>query len=241
MAKHFHVLWAVDPAPQHKRLQIKTAEALSVLLRGLDADVEPVTVVSPDQIRVPADLFEPHSAEHRAEVERTIASWAGETGLTGIRPPKTLVQEEFSLHRSAGCLLAYARETGANLIALGSNARTGVARAVLGSFAESVALQSETPLFVVNGETRPLNAITRILFPTDFSAACRAALEALLPVAAAKGARLTFFHKLDYVVPETQDLFARFPRYHEYLEQDLAEKRKKAEEWGAIASRQGVP
>jgi hypothetical protein len=52
--KHFHVLWAVDAIREHKEIQMKTAQVLKALLKNLDAEVEPVTVLSPDQILVPA-------------------------------------------------------------------------------------------------------------------------------------------------------------------------------------------
>lgn len=38
--KHFHVLWAVDATPEHKEIQMKTAQVLKALLKNLDAEVD---------------------------------------------------------------------------------------------------------------------------------------------------------------------------------------------------------
>jgi nucleotide-binding universal stress UspA family protein len=129
---------------------------------------------------------------------------------------------------------------GANLIGLGTSAKRGISRAVLGSFAESVALQSEIPLFIVSPETRPLSEIRDILFATDFSDSCRKAFDRLLAVAAARRAKITLFYKLEYVTPQTAGLLASYPPYRAYMEQDLQAKRKAAEDWRRSAADRGV-
>jgi nucleotide-binding universal stress UspA family protein len=238
--KHFHVLWAVDATQEHKEIQMKTAQVLRALLKNLDAEVEPVTVLSPDQILVPAAAFRKHSDDHRLPAEKILEGWSREAGFSHILKPTLLVQHDFSISRSTGSLLSYAKKVGANLIALGTRAKKGLKRVVMGSFAETLVLQSETPLFVVNPETRPLKEINEVLFPTDFSDSCREAFDRLLPVAAAKGARITLFYKLEYIVPQTQDVIAMYSPYREYMEQDVELKWKKAEEWQGIAAKEGV-
>jgi nucleotide-binding universal stress UspA family protein len=240
MARHFNVLWAVDAVPEHKEIQMKTGQVLKALLNGLDAEVEPVTVFSPDQMGLLEHVFRAHADDHRLEVESTLADWSREAGFSNSRAPRLLVQDEFSISRSTECLRNYAREVGANLIALGTSAKSGFTRAVMGSFAESVALQSETPLFIVSPETRPLTDIREILFPTDFSDSCRQAFNQLLPVAAAKGAHITIFYKLEYVLPHTREAVATYPPNKRYMEQDVAEKHKKGEEWQGIAAKEGI-
>jgi nucleotide-binding universal stress UspA family protein len=240
MARHFYVLWAVDAVPGHKDIQMKTGQVLKALLNGLDAEVEPVTVLSPDQIGLLEHVFRRHADVHRQEVEKILADWTQEANFLNKRLPKILVQDEFSISRSTRCLRDYAREVGANLIALGTSAKSGFTRAVMGSFAESVALQSETPLFIVSPETRPVAEIKEILFPTDFSGSCRQALDQLLPVAAAKRAHITFFYKLEYLTPQTRDVIVTYPPYKAYMEQDVADKQKTAEEWQGMAANEGV-
>jgi nucleotide-binding universal stress UspA family protein len=237
MARHFYVLWAVDAVPEHKDIQIRTARVLKALLKDLDADVEPVTVYSPDQIRMPGHVFKRHGDEHRRQVEEIVTDWIREAGFSNTRPPRILVHDEFSLRRSTGLLQEYARGVGANLIALGTSGRKGFMRAVMGSFAESFALQSETPLFIVSPETRVVEDIKEVLFPTDFSDSCRQAFDQLLPVASAKHAHITFFYKLEYLLPHTQDLIATYPPYTAYMEQDIAEKHKIAGDWQRVGSR----
>lgn len=52
-------------------------------------------------------------------------------------------------------LLAAAEELGADLLVLGTHGRSGLARVVLGSVAESVARESRVPVLMVRRETRP--------------------------------------------------------------------------------------
>src|SRR5688500_10790933 len=185
MAKHFHALWAVDLIEEHKPIQMRMAQTLKALLANLDADVEPVTVFSPDQVQVLEPAFRRHAEEHLGQIEAFLQEWTTEAAFTHALPPKVLMQQEYSVTRSTECLLDYARQSGANLIALGTSGKRGVARAVMGSFAESLALHSDIPLFLVNPDARSITNIREILFPTDFSDAGRQAFLRLLPVAAA--------------------------------------------------------
>jgi len=52
-------------------------------------------------------------------------------------------------------ILAAAAERGADLIVIGTHGRTGLARIVLGSVAESVAHQAHVPVMLVRRESRP--------------------------------------------------------------------------------------
>jgi hypothetical protein len=113
--KHFHVLWAVDATQEHKEIQMKTAQVLKALLKNLDAEVEPVTVLSPDQVLVPAAAFRKHSDDHRLQAEKILEGWSREAGFSHTLKPTLLVQYDFSISRSTGSLLSYAKEVGQTL------------------------------------------------------------------------------------------------------------------------------
>jgi nucleotide-binding universal stress UspA family protein len=241
MAKDFHALWAVDLIEDHKPIQMKMAQALKAFLKDLDADVQAVTVFSPDQIQLLEPAFRRHAEEHAGEVQTLLQTWARDAGFAKALPAKVLTQHEYSVTTSTACLLDHARKTGANLIALATSGKKGLARAVMGSFAESLALQSDIPLFVVNADAHPVAEIREILFPTDFSDAGRQAFLQLLPVAAAAGMKLKLFYKIEYLLPHTRHAIVSYPPYKAIMEQDLAVKRSTAAEWTKIASAEAVP
>jgi nucleotide-binding universal stress UspA family protein len=69
-----------------------------------------------------------------------------------------------------------ARETGANLIVMGTHGRTGLARLVLGSVTEAVMRIASVPVIAVNPSTSEDAHVSRILCPVQFTQACRMAL-----------------------------------------------------------------
>jgi nucleotide-binding universal stress UspA family protein len=86
-----------------------------------------------------------------------------------------------------------ASESKADLLVVGSEGRTGLARAAMGSVAEGVVRRSEVPVLVARGGQEPLGEYRSILVPMDFSPAARRALD--LAVALGKNnARIDVFH-----------------------------------------------
>lgn len=95
-------------------------------------------------------------------------------------------------------ILKTQKELGANLIAMGTHGRGGLARVRLGSIAESVLHHAEVPILTVGPHvTIPasVNApLRRILCPVNFNPSSQAALEHATALAAAMGAELVVAH-----------------------------------------------
>jgi universal stress protein E len=88
-----------------------------------------------------------------------------------------------------------AREHRAELVVLGSHARTGLAPLFVGSVAARILTESPCPVLSV-AKGRPSAAVRRVVFATDFSPASRAAGRYALALARRNGARLTIVHAL---------------------------------------------
>jgi nucleotide-binding universal stress UspA family protein len=121
-------------------------------------------------------------------------------------------------HGPAGpeVLLAAGR-VGADLIALGTHGRTGLARLVLGSVAEAVMRRARCPVLALRSPEGGLNlrrGVRAILHPTDLAEDSGAALAVARVLARDLGARLILLHVLPLpneipgVVPMPLDLAA---------------------------------
>jgi nucleotide-binding universal stress UspA family protein len=108
-------------------------------------------------------------------------------------------------------IVGYARSNGFDLIVMGTHGRSGVAHVLMGSVAERVVRTASCPVLTVH--TPPGGELTRILVPTDFSAAADAALDAARAIADRFGATIHLLHVMhepaesgaEMYVPETPE------------------------------------
>ncbi len=90
-----------------------------------------------------------------------------------------------------------------DLIVLGTHGRTGISRLAMGSVAEEIYRRASCPVLCVGPkvphESKQSPEFHRILFPTDFSEASRAALPYALRLAEESQARLVLLHLIPLV------------------------------------------
>ena len=94
-------------------------------------------------------------------------------------------------------ILKTQHEIGADLIAMGTHGRGGLARVRLGSIAESVLHQAEVPILTVGPHTKlppTVEAIRRVLCPVNYSPSSQTALDLAAALAAGTGAELIVAH-----------------------------------------------
>jgi nucleotide-binding universal stress UspA family protein len=87
-----------------------------------------------------------------------------------------------------------AAEIDADLVVMGTHGRRGLARAFVGSVAESVLRTSTRPVLTLRGPTGKLAPPARLLVATDFSAASAGALEFAVDLARLLRAKVTLAH-----------------------------------------------
>ena len=102
-------------------------------------------------------------------------------------------------------ILEVARESGADLIVLGTHGRTGLQHIQLGSVAERVVELSPVPVLTVRRATAQRQGgamlkISKILCPVDFSEHSQAALDHAAELARRYGAELTLLHVIEPVL-----------------------------------------
>ncbi|MFZ0963246.1 MAG: universal stress protein [Terriglobia bacterium] len=94
-------------------------------------------------------------------------------------------------------ILKTQQEVGADLIAMGTHGRGGLARVRLGSIAESVLHQAEVPILTVGPRVKPalaLEGMRRVLCAVNYTPSSQAALEHAAALAASAKAELTVAH-----------------------------------------------
>ncbi len=102
----------------------------------------------------------------------------------------------------AEAIVARVGEVDADLIAMATHGRTGVARTVLGSVAGAVVHKSPVPVLVVrDGLTSPARVPQRALVPLDMSDLGEAGLRAIEPLARELRLQLILFHALELPPP----------------------------------------
>jgi nucleotide-binding universal stress UspA family protein len=96
-------------------------------------------------------------------------------------------------------ILAAAKKTGADLIALGTRGRTGLKHVLLGSIAERVVRLAPCPVLTVKDDDRDA-PLRRIVVATDFSAPAERACDVGVSLAKQLGAALHLVHAFDLPV-----------------------------------------
>ena len=125
----------------------------------------------------------------------------------------------------AGVILLHARARRPDLIVLGTNERSGLARLRLGSAAEAVALRAEQPVLIVPAsaaESADDPSFNSILVAVDFSAGSIASVEMALSIAN-ENSRVTLAHVVPGVTPVTASRYMyrlMEPEYQRLLARD---------------------
>jgi nucleotide-binding universal stress UspA family protein len=120
----------------------------------------------------------------------------------------------------------HAKKANAEMIVASTQSKKGVTRFLFGSFAETLVLQSEIPVLLVSPKTAPARKFRHIFFPTDLTDKSRQVFEGAIALAIAHKAKLTLFHKVEYLNEYSVAAFVP-PINQEYLRSDL--QRRKAE------------
>lgn len=94
-------------------------------------------------------------------------------------------------------ILKLVRESGADLVVMGTHGRTGVRRLVLGSVAEAVMRAAPVPVIAVNLTASDSAEVDKVLCPVDFTPACRDALRQAAVLTTSSGTPLILLRTVD--------------------------------------------
>lgn len=222
---------------------IRAAEHGAALARTFGARLHLLNVVDLAAAGGPFDaggLGEEFVERLREDAEKTID--ATEAAISVPQGLRTAVEEG----RPVRTILDYAEEHDVELIAMGTQGRTGVDRYVAGSVAEGVVSQATVPVLTVRSTDRSDTAgdYADILLPTDGSDYAARAVEPALAVAEQFGARVHVLHVVnpaDFPTDADDTLAERFEAQGEAVTADVVDRVRQAGLEAVSVVREGTP
>ncbi len=234
------MIWAVDALAEDKKLQDKIVKFLKVIAPSLDCEIEPVFILTPDQLKVEKKAFPAKAGTLHIEAEKRLNDWMKKVKIKGLLPPTIMLSSDYSLRSGVKALLEEAKKKGATCIAASTLARKGASRFLLGSFAETLVLMSDIPVLLVQPKSTVGTKVSKILFPTDFSENSKRAFQQAAQFAKSVGAQMLLFHQIEYLNAYTMEPLGGIPNYQQYFNEDKLQKTKLGNSWIEEIGKSGV-
>jgi nucleotide-binding universal stress UspA family protein len=241
------IIWALDAFEESTEVLKNSARLLNTLARNGDAEIEPVYVLSPEQLGLNLEFAPTFTAAYVPAAEKALQQkirWA--EGPAAVKPARVLTHERSSLRGAAETVANYARGEGADLIVVGSHAKKGFNRWLLGSFAEELLLQAGVPVMLVGAASAQSGQeIQRVLFPTDFGRESEAAFNGALDLAARLGVPITLLHTIPRPIdPVIQSgvfmLSGGWVPFPDFQKHELTRQKDAANRFKALSASRGV-
>lgn len=236
------IIWAVD-AFAEEAIQRQAIIALHALTAESSAVVEPVYILTPDQVNVSPNFFSEWAKTYRPFAERALRSLTGQSELKRVADPKVLVASHPSIRVAVDRLIGYAKERDADVIAATTHAKGGFSRLLMGSFAETLFLRSDIPVYVMNPLSKVGRKIASILFATDLGEESRRSFDSVLDLAAKTSAKLTLYCRVatqELLMPTMSPGAVPPPALDSLIQEEVEEKTKMVEKWAGIARKRGL-
>jgi nucleotide-binding universal stress UspA family protein len=165
------ILWAIDAFEDSFDLEGKTIQTLRGLGNQLTVQIDPVYVLSPDQLGVTLEFSEHWANKYEPNAKLALDSKLKGLSLKGLRSAIILRQDRSSLRATVEKLTTFAEREKYDLLVVASHGKKGLERVALGSFAEQLLMQSKVPVLVVghHSTTFPDQGSARVLIPSDLS------------------------------------------------------------------------
>lgn len=226
------IILAVDLKAEDLTLTARLWDAIKPLVKE-GTVVEPVSILNQEDLAI-GGLLRNRIGTLRSATERHLTEQLKSLGIKNLAAPRVLFANGSSTQRAVVTLMNYAKKSSADLIAVSSHSRKGMKRFLLGSFAESLSLQSTIPVFVVNpAQRRTVTKSKVVLFPTDLSEESKQGLEMACQAFATRKPKIILFHS--YLFPKRflMEPFVSSPLPQSAIEEDFKSIKSTGESWCA--------
>lgn len=174
------ILWSVDAFDDLEDLHKQTVSLLKQIASRAPSNeefvVDPVYVLSPEQLGVPMEFSGPWTEMYGPAAEKALEQRLRGVDVPGLGKGRVLIHHRASLRGTVEAISSFAAAGKYDFLVAGTHGRRGFARMMLGSFAEELLLQSRIPLLVVGTGAgkesyRPATGggIQNILLPSDLA------------------------------------------------------------------------
>ncbi len=228
------IIWAYD-ALSESDTQKNVQFLLGALARATGVKIEPVYILNPPYAdgseTTPSNLEQAYTALGNTK----LAALKEHSQIQTLTSGKVLINREPSIRAQVRTLVDYAKQQNADAIVVSTHGRKGAARFFLGSFAETLSIHSDVPVFTVNPQTMVRESIAKILFPTNFAARFRPDFEQAVALAKSLDATVTLWYKQPIL-----SFYMMNPEVYRFIEEETSERREIAKEWQSWAMQSGV-
>ncbi|WP_374073354.1 universal stress protein [Bdellovibrio bacteriovorus] len=243
------IIWAIDAFEDNKELNQKMADYITHLHEVTNADIEPLYLLRENEIVLPTYEVPAWVTDHSRTAESLFREVLSDYNLPFLQEAKVIPHASQSHAGAAETLSNYAMKTKADMIVVGSHGRQGFQRFILGSFAESLLLQSEVPVCVVGSHATKTKTTKNILFPTEFGEHSKENFRHVLNLAKNLKAEIVLLHAITRPIESLFDLDTR-PRVYNYkgkmltleqiVEHQIENQSHRAQQWVDWAQKEGV-
>ncbi len=245
-AKTNRIIWALDPFHSTTEAVTKSLVYLEKFASAINADIEPVYVLSPHIFFVPTDYFiPPTTSEFLTSAQVKMQGILAGIDSPRLKDPLVIYDDSHLLKDTVQTFISHAQSRAARHIFATTHARSGLSRVWLGSFVEALIMHSKIPVITLNPATQsPLN-FTSILFATDLGGVSKESLLKLLPLAKKLEAKIFIFHVLRSFEGSTEmgTLGLSDPAYSFFFSEYKKIKKEKLEtleKWQKLCAEQDI-
>lgn len=224
------ILWSIDIFSENVEQHEKTAELIRRFTQDREVQVLPVYVLAPDHMEfLNSSYWIDQSLDFAKKTAHELLS---RIEITGLKPPHVLFHPRPGVFQSVQALIEFAKSVDASLIIASSHSKKGLERLTLGSFTETLFLNSTIPVMIHNPHLAQQVNLKNILFPTDFSDHSRVALHLLLKTIGCYKPQVHLLH----VIKSPQQLFGiNWSPEQSFYDEKRSQLEKTAQHWKQVA------
>ena len=238
------ILWAIDPSEPETQPErslthelLRWAKIAKIKIQATYALPKPVS-----EVGYPLDV--PDLAHYMDAAKQTAERYLKEIGAGETMPVHLLPVESTSRKEFVSQIDEQADQLRSPCIAVSSHGRSGLPRFVLGSFSENLLRHSSHPILFLTHDMPAYkhdDAVTRVLFPTDFSDLSRQAYHHFLIATRGLPIELVLFHSV--FLPEAvleSEFGAAVDIPDDYIPNQLSWAKTEANRWVRVALAHGT-
>ena len=239
------ILWTIDIYEEDMSSQKRAFPHVKELAEKLSLPVLPVYVLSPKTLNISLSrLVEIDISTFQEPAEENMQAWQKEYSNDNFLPGKVLTVSQDSLKACTQAVSDFALNQNCEFIVTNTQGPNAIERFFLGSFAESLLVQSKVPVYSINPEVESYKKIQKVMIPTLFEPQQRPITEKYLNLAKSFSAEVVFFNVLPNLLSYATDgMYFPAPLYggiDKTIDEEVARLNSQAQEWVGIAENLGV-
>lgn len=236
-----NIVWAIDPLTKSQKNLARAKKIIQAWQPQKSLQVKPVSLVTPDDLRLPVAFMAPWGAKLQELTEKAIKPFLSSLRLKNMAEPAVIMCtakdaiEEF---------LSFAKNQKAQMILTMTHDRDSFDKNRIGKFTQKLIEKSSIPVLTVRPTTNVPEKIKKILYPTDFSKASKGSYIKAVKIAKSLQSNIVIFHNIyEPVLPAaefTGVIINNVEILKTYTEEYSRSQNLEAEKWIEIAKREGV-